>query len=445
MKRFLLVFALGVTLWACTNDSLPDPTDAELERRLEKLAPGEDIGFFILPDSKDYQAIPTGKDNPLTAEKVALGKLLFYETGIARGAMHQQGQGTYSCATCHVPSAGFMPGRVQGIADGGAGFGSNGEGRDQDPIYQDGQLDVQGARPLSLLNVAYVTNTTWSGKFGAHHANEGTEELWGSDHDPITEINHLGLDGLESQNMEGLDLHRMIVDDYVLDTLGYRSLFDLAFPDFPEEERYSKMATSFAISAYVRTLLPNQAPFQNWLKGNKDALTAAEKRGALLFYDKAGCFRCHKGASLSSVEFHALGVKDLYEAGGVQTGPNDARNLGRGGFTGRTEDMFKFKVPSIYNMGDSPFYFHGSSKRSLREVVEYFNAGIGENPNVPESQLSHFFHPLNLSDQEVDELVQFLETGLRDPNLERYVPGAVLSGNCFPNNDQEARYDLGCN
>jgi cytochrome c peroxidase len=375
MKRLLLMMTLAFSVWACTNDILPDPVDAELERRLERLSADGTVTDFILPDSRDYDAIPQGPGNPLTPEKVALGKLLFYETGLAREAMHAEGMGTYSCASCHVPTAGFMPGRIQGIADGGAGFGMNGEGRDQHPHYDDGQMDVQGARPISLINVAFVTNTTWNGKFGANHANVGTEAVWGVE-DESTEVNHLGYDGLESQNMEGLDLHRMVVDDYVLDELGYRALYDLAFGDFPEEERYSKLTTSFAISAYIRTILADQAPFQQWLKGDKTALTPTEKRGALLFYDKAGCFRCHQGAAMSSTEFHALGVKDLYEAGGYQTGPDDKRNLGRGGFTGKAADMFKFKVPSIYNMGDSPFYFHGSSKRSLREVVEYFNRGI---------------------------------------------------------------------
>jgi cytochrome c peroxidase len=221
-------------------------------------------------------------------------------------------------------------------------------------------------------------------------------------------------------------------------------MFDGAFPEMPEEDRYGKMGAGFAISAYLRALLTTQAPFQRWLRGDTEAMTGIEKRGALLFYGKAGCYRCHKGPALSSVEFHALGVKDLFEAGAFATGENDLRNFGRGGFTGNPEDMFKFKVPQIYNMGDSPFYFHGSSKRSLHEVVEYFNEGVPENPRVPEENISPFFHPLNLSDQEVEELVRFLENSLRDPNLERYVPEEVLSGNCFPNNDPESRRDLGC-
>lgn len=443
MRRVVLVFMIGLLLMGCAKDELSNPLDLRLSRSLQRLAPNGDISHYILPESDDFAAIPQGKKNPLNSEKVALGKMLFFETGLALDAKRESGNGTYSCATCHVPSAGFMPGRVQGIADGGLGFGLNGESRGKDAEYIEGELDVQGARPLSLLNVAYVTNTTWSGKFGAHFVNEGTEYAW--DKEELTKVNHLGMDGLETQNIEGLNLHRMIVNEEVVDDLGYRAMFDEAFSDFPVSERYSNLTASFAISAYLRTLTTTEAPFQRWLKGEDSAMTALEKEGALLFFGKAGCYRCHKGPALNSMEFHALGVRDLYQAPGTfQTDENDKRNFGRGDFTGREEDMYKFKVPGIYNMGDSPFYFHGSSKRSLYALVDYFNRGVPENENVPQEQIAKEFHPLNLTSKEVEALVNFLENGLRDPDLRRYEPEEILSGNCFPNNDSLSKTELGC-
>lgn len=445
MKRAILLISLFWGLLACTKDELANPLDSRLDKTLSRLSPDGDLSHYRLPRADDLAAIPAGRQNPLTKEKIALGKLLFYETGLAREAAYDVGKGTFSCSSCHVPSAGFMPGRVQGIADGGVGFGVVGEGRDRFDYYTPAEMDVQGARPLSLLNVAYVTNTSWTGKFGAYGPNEGTESLWGID-DEATEVNHLGLDGLEAQNIEGLKIHRMAIDEYVLDSLGYRAYFDAAFDSWSAEERYSLEAASFAISAYLRTLLTTEAPFQKWLQGNYEALSSVEKEGALLFFGKAGCYRCHRGPALNANEFYALGVKDLYETGeAFHTDENDLRNFGRGGFTGKPEDLFAFKVPGIYNMSDSPFYFHGSSKRSLREVVEYFNEGIPENDRVPQENLAPHLHPLGLSDQEIEELVTFLEVSLRDPALDRYVPDAVLSGNCFPNNDPLAREDLGCN
>ena len=123
---------------------------------------------------------------------------------------------------------------------------------------------------------------------------------------------------------------------------------------------------------------------------------------------------------------------------------NDKKNLGRGGFTKNPDDNYKFKVPQLYNMKGTPFYFHGSSKRNLRDVVEYFIDAVPENPNVPLSQISNKFEPLNLTEQEILDLVSFLESGLDDPNLNRYAPTQILSGNCFPNNDELSQFDLDC-
>jgi len=115
-----------------------------------------------------------------------------------------------------------------------------------------------------------------------------------------------------------------------LDDYGYRSLFDQAFADVSEEERYSKRSAAFAISAYLRTLLTNQSPFQNYLKGNKEALSEQEKRGALVFFSDAKCYLCHKEKNLGANEFYALGVNDLYQTGvAFNTSQDDIRNLGR--------------------------------------------------------------------------------------------------------------------
>lgn len=106
--------------------------------------------------------------------------------------------------------------------------------------------------------------------------------------------------------------------------------------------------------------------------------------------------------------------------------------------------MFRFKVPQLYNLKDSPFYGHGSSMRSIREVIEYKNRGIKENDNVPDEALSEYFKPLNLSDEEITALTDFIMNGLYDPNLKRYEPTSILSGNCFPFNDPMAKNHLGC-
>lgn len=443
--RLLTIAFICILIAACTQDKiyLDTPLDQLLASSLVKASQTNNIDHFILPDAEDYAAIPQDPRNPLNSSKVELGKMLFFETGIALSPTKEAGKKTYSCGSCHVPSAGFRPGGPQGIADGGIGFGYNGENRTKLAAYRDFEMDVQGVRPLSVLNVAFVENTTWNGRFGSTGVNVGTEDRW--ELDPALHLNEEGFAALETQNIEGLEVHRMEITEEVLDDYGYRAHFDAAFSEDDESERYSKKNAAFAISAYLRTLLSNQAPFQEYLKGNKDAMTEQEKRGALVFFSDAKCFHCHKEKNLGANEFYALGVNDLYQTGvAFNTSAEDKRNLGRGEYSGDPLDNHKFKIPQLYNLADAPFYFHGSSKYTLTEVVNYFNDGIPENENVPDEQIARQFRPLNLTDQQVEDLTVFLETGLRDPNLNRYVPEEVLSGNCFPNNDLFSKIELGC-
>ena len=448
-KSFWVTFTAIAIIIGCTQDRMPDEIslDLELEDLIENSTPnGEAKEFYILPDENDLSSIPQDSiNNPLTAQKVALGKFVFYETGFARDAAYDSGLGTYSCASCHIPEAGFKPGSAQGIADGGIGFGLNGEERRKNTDYLDSELDVQSARPLSLLNVAFVKNTLWNGRFGSTDANLGTEHLW-KEADG-TALNELGFASIETQNFEGMETHRIHITEDLIEEFGYKELFDASFPEMSEEDRYSNHGGSLAISAYIRTLLANRAPFQDWLKGDRSALSLEEKQGGILFFGKANCSNCHFNENLGSGEFHALGVKDMNDRAFYKTSDAEIldRNLGRGAFTGIQEDNFKFKVPQLYNVGDAPFYFHGSSARELYEVIEYKNLAITENDRIDQSQLSDKFIPINLSTEEKNQLIAFLEKSLRDPDLTRYKPDVLGSGNCFPNNDDRSKYDLGCN
>lgn len=448
-KVVFLATIIGMAFMSCTETVLPGTNELDFElkeavRASADFASGSpNLDFYILPNENDLESIPQDHDgNPLNEAKVQLGKFLFYETGIAVDAIHPSGVGTYSCASCHIPKAGFRAGNQQAIADGGVGFGVNGENRLKSSQYHEDELDTQDARSLSLLNVAFVKNTFWNGQFGANDANVGTEELWNEEDG--THVNHENLLALEAQNIEGVHAHRQNINKEMADDFGYTSLFDEAFPEIEESERYNQRTLSLALSAYLRTLMSNRAPFQEWLKGDYDAMSYSEKQGALLFFGKANCSTCHYNENLGSNEFHALGVNDMYQIPSFSSSPTDFRNLGRGGFTKREDDLYKFKVPQVYNMKDTPFYFHGSSVTSLTDLVEYFNDGVKENPNVPEESISLKFKPLNLTVQEKQNLVQFLEFSLRDPELERYQPSEVGSGQCFPNADIQSQVDLGC-
>lgn len=445
-KLKFLVSLSFLLIFSCTKES-PEPViekdlDSDLIRALDLASPNGRFFHFILADENKLEHLPNQDPrNPITREKVILGKSIFFDTGLAQDAKDESCYETYSCSTCHIPEAGFLPGRNQGIADGAFGFGVNGSTRSVLDSYEENALDAQGVRPLTTMNVAYMTNTLWSGLFGAHDVNEGTEDVWVG---TLPEVNHLGFIGLESQNIEGVRLHRMSVNEHVLSDFGYRHYFDAAFPDIDSTERYSDKTISFALGAYLRTLLTTQAPFQKWLKGDRNALSDRQKEGALVFFGKGRCYKCHNSPALSSMNFHALGTSDLYKHGGVNTGVDDPRNLGRGMFTGDPEDNYRFKVPQLYNLKSYKTFFHGSSKQTLEEVVDFKIKAQSENERVSQSQLSALFQPLELSVDERASLLDFLENALYDPDMNRYVPTSVISGHCFPNNDAQSKEDLGC-
>ncbi len=445
-KLHIIAASAFVLLWSCVADTIQqDRLDINLEDHLKRTSPDGSLDHYILPESDDLVNIPQDPRNELTPEKVELGSFLFYETGMGVVPKNIEGMASYSCSSCHVPSADFKPGRRQGIGEGGFGFGYKGESRVKHSSYEESEMDVQGIRPLNVLNVAFsAKNTLWNGSFGSTGINADFEDIWGV-FDEATELNHLGYEGLETQNIEGLKIHRLLMTAELAEELNYTHYFDAAFPDFPVEERYSNLTTSLAISAYLRTLTTSEAPFQKWLRGDKTAMSNQEKRGAILFFTDANCYSCHSNPAFSAVKFFALGVNDLDDQISFNEGPESAKkNLGRGGFTGREVDMFKFKVPTLYNLQGTPFYFHGSSKRSLEEVVDYFDQAIPENADVPAAQIASEFKPLNLTAEEKADLVAFLRFSLQDATVERFMPSSLPSGNCYPNADDLSKRDIGC-
>lgn len=439
-KGGLLLGAIGglFLLAGCelTNVAPPErDLDAELVAALT-IDGQRKLSEFLLPSSDDFAAIPQDPANPLTADKVALGRLLFHETALATAPLHAASRGTYSCATCHHAAAGFQAGRQQSIGEGGSGWGQRGEGRRIDPAYGDAEIDVQPLRSPTILNSAYQRVMLWDGSLGAGGMNEGTDAMW----TPGTpkENNTLGYDGLETQAIAAQTVHRMsIVDSSIVASHPtYQNLWDRVFPGQP----VTVVNIGLAMAAYERTVVANRAPFQRWLRGEYSAMSETEKRGALVFVKKAKCETCHTGPALNSMAFYAFGMSDM-------VGPTVVRattpQLGRGGFLGDAGEEFKFKVPQLYNLADSPFYGHGGTFKSIRDVVEYYNDAVAD-VEVPAIVRAPRFQPLGLTREEIDELVAFLEISLRDPDLMRYQPASVPSGNCIPANDPVARADLGC-
>ncbi|MEW4923556.1 cytochrome c peroxidase [Algibacter sp. 2305UL17-15] len=442
LKTYSLLLLCTYFLNSCATDHddyAAIPSQSILERQIEDLFGSK--ASLLLPASNNFTDIPSDAKNSITAAKVALGKLLFHETMLGKNPNNEEGMNTYSCASCHHAAAGFQSGVQQGIGEGGIGFGVHGEGRIKSSNYLETDLDVQPIKSPSVLNVAYQEVMLWNGQFGALGANLGTEANWTVG--TPKEANTFGFEGVETQAIAGLDVHRLLIDKDFIVNSSYKTLFDAAFPNDAEDSRYTKMNAALAIAAYERTVLSNEAPFQKWLKGDALAMSEDETKGALLFFGKGQCYTCHSGPGLNGMEFHALGMNDL--AGeNIMTVVDEATKKGRGGFTGNPDDDYKFKTPQLYNLTDAGFYGHGASFKSIRDIISYKNKAIQENSEVPSNKLSESFIPLNLSEEEVDLLTMFVENSLYDANLKRYQPESLPSGNCFPNADSQSSIDMGC-
>lgn len=169
----------------------------------------------------------------------------------------------------------------------------------------------------------------------------------------------------------------------------------------------------------------------------------------MVFFGAAKCGTCHNGPGLTDGGFHALGMPDMpgiqeLDAGLDTYGLSGSDlALGRGGFTGQEGDKHAFKTPQLYNLKDSPFYGHGGTFYSLESVIQYKVAGDCAKPEA-ESFLSADYQAVELTEKQERDLYFFLADALYDGSLDRYAPGSIPSGNCFPNADPQSSVDLGC-
>ena len=439
----MLVTVTSVFLSACGSgsetsnlvevpSSTTPPTQTSVQIESAKLRDLIIVDDLILPMSDDYSNIPQDVMNPITDAKVQLGKLLFHETAMTLGASEEH-KNTFSCASCHNASSGFKSGIAQGVGEGGVGNGSN-------RVNVLGVLaDVQPLASPTAMNTAYQEVMLWNGQFGNAVdgiVNIGVDESILSTPNTPKENNARQWSGLETQAVAGLGVHRLNVgEDSLLATLPeYQELvMEIGGDDL-------LVTAAQSIAAFERTILSNEAPFQKWLRGDENALSETELKGAQVFFGKGDCAGCHQGPALSSQQyatkeqmFMAVGFGDLDMKNTVVGAINDAVRKGRGGFTEDEFEDYQYKIPPLYNLTDSNFMGHGASFASVREVVEYKNAAVTQ-ADIPEGKLDYRFRPLGLTAEEIDQLVTFLEVSLYDDNLSRYVPTSLPSGQCVENN-----------
>src|SRR5438094_1533798 len=285
--------------------------------------------------------VPIPSHNLQFNSKVELGKLLFFDSRLSK-------DGSVSCASCHVPAAGFSdPPQVS------LGVGGKQGGRNAPPA----------------LNAAYNHLQFWDGRAGSLE-----EQALGPIQNPIEMAETL--DGI----VKKLSKNKV-----------YQFRFRAVFGGDISPDNIAK-----AIAAFERTLISTNSPFDRFIGGDKSALSEAAQRGLELFQGKARCVLCHNGPNFTDNKFHNIGVP--------QTGPLK-EDIGRYAVTKRESDRGAFKTPSLRSIALTAPYMHTGGLKTLEEVMEFYNKG-GE----PVTGKDAFMTALNLTDQEKKDLVEFMNS-----------------------------------
>ncbi|WP_321340628.1 cytochrome c peroxidase [Breoghania sp.] len=195
--------------------------------------------------------------------------------------------------------------------------------------------------------------------------------------------------------------------DEVLDRLIAHEEYPALFADVFEDRAITGDRLASALAAFQRSL-ERPTRFDRFLEGRRDLLSDRQIRGLHLFRTKARCMTCHHGPTLSDGKFHNLGL--TYYG-------RELEDLGRYEVTGKPEDVGAFATPSLRHVAASAPYMHNGIVRSLRMVAVLYNNGGGkEVPRTPEQKADPLFpkrsehiRPLNLTGQEISDLVAFLQ------------------------------------
>lgn len=344
------VLSLGSFIPFSNNEK--DYLDVQLIKLIRNSSSDNAIESFKLPRNlKDTQM---DELNYINEAKIELGKELFFNKGWSINTKRPDMIGTVSCASCHKLQFGFKAGVRQAIGEGGI---EQEERIIVNKAYSKEDIDRQNIATPTIINVASQVVLGWTGQFSGVGANKN---LLPSPHigTILHKINQLGYEGTISQALAAQHTHRLAMNQETAENLNIAQLFDKAFPDVPKSERYTAKSVAFALDAYQRNVISNQAPLQDWLYGDYNALSDSEKRGAILFFGKAGCSSCHNNNALSGDKFYAVGMSNLSDnnhSSVVITVANPSEDSGRFMTTCESKDRNKFKVPQLYNIKDYIF------------------------------------------------------------------------------------------
>ena len=304
-KKFLLgvVFAVAGLSLGVSSQKSSDKELLELARQY----------FQPLPEVAENPA------NPITPEKVLLGKMLYYDPRLSKS-------GLISCNTCHNLAR---------------------YGVDNLPTSIGHRWAVGPRNAPTVYNAAIHVAQFWDGR-----AKDVEEQALGPIVNPIEMAN----------TEENVVATLKSIPEYV-------ELFKKAFPNDKDPVKYENVGK--AIAAFERTLM-TPSRFDEFLKGNTKALTEQEKRGLRTFIE-VGCVACHNGPGVGGNMFAKFGAiteywKVVYPYVAKEK-PTIEVDFGRFGVTKKEEDLFVFKVPSLRNVEHTYPYFHDGSVWSLEDAV----------------------------------------------------------------------------
>ena len=264
-----------------------------------------------------------------------LGKTLFFDRRLSSNK-------SQSCATCHNPDLGFGDGMAKGLGAMGGKLGRN---------------------------TPHLYNLSWNNRF-----------FWDGRAKTLEEQ---ALGPIQSKAEMNLDIPTLI--KRLQKVPAYKLKFRRAFGN----EGITAKTIAVALAAFENTIVVKNTPFDQYMKGNRNALSPSAKRGLKLFKNKARCVKCHDGPNFTDSGFHNIGVK--------------SKDVGR--FAVDPTPVFKgaFKTPGLRNTAFTAPYMHNGSIGTLEEVVRFYNKGGDRVRNKDK-----LMKKLKLSEQEIFDLVTFL-------------------------------------
>ena len=422
--------------------------------------PGEEDALRALAERHGVRALEAAQRKH-SADKVELGRMLFFDPILS-------GNRDTSCATCHHPAFGMGDGRELSVGAGGrAGVGPErelGEGREHAP-----------RNAPSILN---LNDPAWKVQFW-----DGRVEVFvsGSVRTPVTgapprgldsviaaqsmfpvlsrdemrgERGDLGADGAPNEIAAYYDSEQSRIWNALmmrlLDEEGYRELFARAYPETQLEALGFEHAANAMAAFEEQEFALVDSPWDRFLRGEDEALSDQAKRGAKLFFQEAGCARCHNGPLMSDQRFYNLAVPQL----GPGKGADKPLDLGRARVSMHPADNFKFRVPSLRHVAYTAPYMHNGAYATLEDAIRHhaepeemlrgyraeslkdapLRETVQRSSSLQDRLLATLSEELSavpeLTDEQVDDLKVFL-VSCSDPaveRLDRLLPESLPSG-----------------